>query len=280
MASKKTSPKANSGKKSTPKAADAKPPAGAKPAEKPMAAEKPVPASKTVSEVKPAPVVNAVEVSTSQPAKTPAVAAKSEVKSNPTVASDKPVKVEKAAKPLVVNKEYWYNADGKKIVRKRSKTRKATFKTPKLRASIVPGSILIVLNGRYRGKRVVFLKQLFTGLLLVTGPFRINGVPLCRLGQSFVIATSTKVDVSKCEVSHIDDAYFAKEKKKRAKKITEDEFYKEKPKKSAFAAKRQVDQKKIDCVIQEHLKKDTLMAQYLGSRFTLSRKDNPHEMVF
>merc|ERR1719502_2336036 len=113
----------------------------------------------------------------------------------------------------------------------------------KLRKSITPGTVLILLAGRFRGRRVVFLKQLASGLLLVTGPYGVNGVPMRRVNQAYVIATSTTVDVSKVDAKKFEDKYFAKPKvpKSQKKKKTEEGFFADKAEPNVLSDERKQD---------------------------------------
>ena len=109
------------------------------------------------------------------------------------------------------------------------------------RSTLQPGTVLILLAGRFRGKRVVLLKTLDQGVLLVTGPFKVNGVPLRRVNSRYVIATSLKVDLAGIDSAKIEEIsqpkYFTAEKAKE--KAGEEAFFKqgEKPQVRAAAAR-------------------------------------------
>merc|ERR1712078_266496 len=147
----------------------------------------------------------------------------------------------------------------------------------KLRASITPGTVLILLAGRFKGKRVVFLKQLDSGLLLVTGPFKVNGVPLRRVNQRYVIATSTSVDVPGANVGSVGDAFFKREAAAKAKK-GEEEFFATEGKKKEVVAEKVAMQKSVDAAIAGKL--DATMKGYLGARFSLKSGQYPHDLKF
>jgi large subunit ribosomal protein L6e len=70
---------------------------------------------------------------------------------------------------------------------------------------------VILLSGRHRGRRVVVLKSLASGNLLVTGPYAVNGVPLKRVNPAYVISTSTKVSLDGVN-ANVDDAWFKRQR--------------------------------------------------------------------
>ncbi|KAF2205494.1 60S ribosomal protein L6-B [Delitschia confertaspora ATCC 74209] len=164
------------------------------------------------------------------------------------------------------------------------KKARKTLRPAKPRSSLQPGTVVILLAGRFRGKRVVLLKHLPQGVLLVTGPFKVNGVPLRRVNARYVIATSTKVDLSGVDEAVLTKAsesgYFTKDK--AAKKTGEEAFFKqgEKPEKKETSQDRVADQKAVDKALLATIKKEAHLVDYLSATFSLRKSDRPHAMVF
>ncbi|KAK1819766.1 60S ribosomal protein L6 [Friedmanniomyces endolithicus] len=175
----------------------------------------------------------------------------------------------------------YYPAEDEQQPRKARKT----LRPYKPRPSLQPGKVLILLAGRFRGKRVVLLKILDQGVLLVTGPFKINGVPLRRVNARYVIATKTTIPLEGLDSSTVDKVakpeYFARDKK-ADKKGSEEAFFGqgEKAEKKKPSGDRSEDQKKVDEGLLKAIKKEAMLQEYLKSQFSLRKGDRPHEMVW
>jgi len=156
----------------------------------------------------------------------------------------------------------------------------------KLRPSLTPGTVVILLVGRYKGQRAIILRHLASGLLLVTGPYKLNGIPLRRVNPVYVIATSTKVDLKGIDSSSVNDEFFKIVKqvekttteKKSEKSVVVSEKKEEKKKK--IEAARITAQKHIDEPLLKHIKSVPQLHSYLSSTFSLKNGDYPHAMKF
>lgn len=180
----------------------------------------------------------------------------------------------KAAPSSDLSKSKFYAADD---VQKPLRSSRSKKHPTVLRKSLTPGAVLIILAGRFRGKRVVYLKQLTSGLLLVTGPYKVNGVPLRRINQAYVVATSTRLDVSKVDVSKIDDAFFAKDGKAKAAKK---DFLAKDEKKAELPAARKAEQARVDSALKPRIAAVPHLAHYLNAKFTLTNGQRPHLLKF
>ncbi|CAH0549024.1 unnamed protein product [Brassicogethes aeneus] len=163
---------------------------------------------------------------------------------------------------------------------------KKTFSQHKrsIRSTLTPGTVLILLAGAHKGKRVVLLKQLNSGLLMVTGPFQINGCPLRRISQRYVIGTQTKIDVSGVKIpENLDDEYFRRQNLKKLRKKGEGDIFKSKRPTYKVSDDKKQQQKDMDKQVFEAIRKHPdrkVLLAYLSAMWGLRSSQFPHRLQF
>ena len=176
-------------------------------------------------------------------------------------------------KNLKLKKNWYPTTNLKQHFKRKSKLPKPTH----IQHALQPGQIVILLSGRFRGKRVVYLKKLQSGLLLVTGPYKLNGVPLKRVNQAYVLPTCTKVELADVAKDVTDDLF----KKVDVKRENEKDFF-EDPlvKKGRITDERKNAQIKVDTEVKKAVDAVPQLYKYLKFRFALKNGDKPHLMKF
>jgi len=105
-------------------------------------------------------------------------------------------------------------------------TPRRRVRTPSVRKSLQPGVVAILLAGKHAGRRVVVVRTLPSGLIVVSGPRSLSRVGIKRVNPAYVIATSTKLDLSaskefKAIGKKLNDPYFTSTKLRMKKKRSE-----------------------------------------------------------
>lgn len=126
------------------------------------------------------------------------------------------------------------------------------------------------------------MKVLKSGLLLVNGPFKLNACPLRRIHQNFVIATSTKIDISSVNIPEkINDKYFQRVKDAKKGKKDDGEIFAKKAERYTPSEERKKDQAEIDKQLIAAIKKNPVSRSLPNSsllrRQGLSRVQDQHE---
>ena len=180
-------------------------------------------------------------------------------------------------KDLKKSKNWYPVSDVKKHFVRKTKVSKVA----RLRKDIQAGQVLIILSGRFRGRRVVFLKALPSGLLLVTGPYKFNGVPLKRVNQAYVIATKTKVTLGALPgIDKVTDEFFTKRVAIKRGTKASDFFEDPKKKKERITDERKNAQNSVDTEVVKSAKAIPQLKEYLQNRFALKNGDKPHLMKY
>jgi large subunit ribosomal protein L6e len=177
-------------------------------------------------------------------------------------------------KSLKLKKNWYPVADLKKHFRRQCKKPKASH----ISAPLTPGQVVIILSGRFRGRRVVYLKKLESNLLLVTGPYKYNGVPLKRVNAAYVLPTNTKLNVNAEVAKDVNDKFFERVDIPREKQ--EDFFEEAQKKKDRITEGRKKMQNDVDTAVKKAVDEVPMMKEYLRNRFALKNGDKPHLMKF
>jgi large subunit ribosomal protein L6e len=186
---------------------------------------------------------------------------------------DKRTQRKEDTKKLKQSKNWYPTSEEKRRFRRTHKKPSQT----KLRKEIAPGQVLIVLSGRFRGRRVVFLKQLPSGLLLVTGPYKVNGVPLKRVNQAYVLPTKTKVNLPAVPgLDKLTDDFFTTRVNVKRTTFFEDPA----KKKERITEERRNAQNQVDTEMLKAVKAVPQLREYLQNKFSLKNGQKPHLMSF
>jgi large subunit ribosomal protein L6e len=121
------------------------------------------------------------------------------------------------------------------------------------------GSVIILLSSNFQGRKAILLKITKSGLLVISGPYKINGIPLRRVNPRYIIPTDVKIDLSGINTTILSDEYFMALKK--SQRSQNNNF------KNRITMAHNLRQTYIDRCLEKKIDTDLFLDAYLKSNY-------------
>lgn len=142
---------------------------------------------------------------------------------------------------------------------------------------LVRGSVVIILEGEYSGKRVVCVHVLNAKEAVVIGPSTINGVNLTKIRRDRLIVTKQTVSLKDVSLSKETISFLQNPPKTVEEKV---DMLEKKKTEVQIPEHVKEDQNRIENCLSTEIKKTNLLTEYLQEPFSLKKGEIPHLMVF
>ncbi|KAF7682530.1 60S ribosomal protein L6 [Astathelohania contejeani] len=140
--------------------------------------------------------------------------------------------------------------------------KRAEIKPKPRRTDLVKGNIVVVLEGEYASMRVVYLGQLDNYMALCIGPSSVNGIPLFKINERYLLRTSMVLDF-KIDVN-----------------VKDSEVYESK--RDSLESRMDVEpsetELKIQSAVMDAISQHKAMKKYLSTPFTVDRNFDFYEL--
>ena len=154
------------------------------------------------------------------------------------------------------NNSYCYTFGLSKIFNL-DKTKEGKKKSRGLNIKI--GSVIILLSSNFQGRKAILLKITKSGLFVISGPYKINGVPLRRVNPRYIIPTHVAIDINGINTTILNDEYFIALKKSQKNQNNN--------LKNRITMAHNLRQTYIDRCLQKKIDTDLFLGPYLKSNY-------------
>jgi large subunit ribosomal protein L6e len=121
------------------------------------------------------------------------------------------------------------------------------------------GSVIILLSSNFQGRKAILLKITKSGLFVISGPYKINGIPLRRVNPRYIIPTHVEIDLNGINTTILSDEYFMALKK--SQRSENNNF------KNRIIMAHNLRQTYIDRCLQKKIDTDLFLNSYLKSNY-------------